>query len=255
MSGRVVLITGAAGGIGQGLAHGFAQQGAHLVLVDRMLVPLHALAAKLHPAQVLCIATDLGDDLAVAALTEQLRAGPGRIDVLINNAGTEYATPLDDAAADFMARWDDLLRNNVGSMVRLTRAVLPLLSNGASVINQSSIWGHTAVAGFSAYVASKHAVIGVTRSLARELAPRAVRVNAVCPGWVRTAAALRSLDLLAHQAGCTAEDLLQQILAQQAVPELLEPADLAGTFLFLASDAARAITGQSVVVSHGEVMH
>jgi NAD(P)-dependent dehydrogenase (short-subunit alcohol dehydrogenase family) len=139
-------------------------------------------------------------------------------------------------------------------MVRLTRALLPLMGAGGSVINQSSIWGHTAVAGFSAYVASKHAVLGVTRSLAWELASAGIRVNAVCPGWIRTEAAMRSLHVMAAAQGCAPEALEAQLLAQQATPRLLEPADLAGAFLFLACDDAHAITGQSLVVSHGEVM-
>ena len=147
------------------------------------------------------------------------------------------------------------MRNNVGTMVRLTRALLPLMRPGASVINQSSIWGLKGVPEFSAYVASKHAVIGVTRSLAWELAGAGIRVNSVCPGWIRTDSALRSLDLMAVRSGRSSAEMLKEILAGQARQSFLEPEDLAGAFLFLASDGAGAITGQSLVVSHGEVMN
>jgi NAD(P)-dependent dehydrogenase (short-subunit alcohol dehydrogenase family) len=104
-------------------------------------------------------------------------------------------------------------------------------------------------------VASKHAVIGLTRSLAWELGAAGIRVNAVCPGWIQTQAALRSLDAMAASSGRTASAVMEELLADQVTPTFLQPQDLAGAFLFLASDGARAITGQTLVVSHGEVMN
>lgn len=287
IEGRVAVVTGAAGGIGAALARAFADQGACLVLIDRNEAALGSLAAELQAGRTVpgkvsatgamhgtgtgtaaptrpppaasswlqCLGVDLNDSAALAQACADIRAQWGRVDILVNNAGVEYPTPLTDPRPDFMLNWNTLLSNNVGSMVGLTRALLPLMAPGSAVINQSSIWGHTAVADFSAYAASKHAIIGLTRSLAWELAPAGIRVNAVCPGWVRTDAALRSLDSMAKAAGKPAADLLDDILAQQALPTLLEPEDLAGAFLFLSSSAARAITGQSLVVSNGEVMH
>lgn len=249
------MITGAGGGIGSALAQAFAQQGARLMLLDRDGAALkrlaHALA--LHP-DVETAVCDLGDDAQVAALAANLQKQWDRVDVLVNNAGAEYPTPLDSSAPDAMARWASLLDNNVVSMVRLTRALLPLMPSGASVINQSSIWGKTGVADFSAYAASKHAVIGLTRSLAFELAPRGVRVNAVCPGWIRTDAAMRSLASMAVQQGRSEAEIERELLSQQALPTMLAPADIAGIYLFLASADAAPLTGQAIVVSNGEVM-
>jgi len=248
---KAVLITGAAGGIGQALARAFAAQGARLLLLDRADTGLHDLATALGARAAVC---DLGDAAQVAAVANGVRERWGTLDVLVNNAGTEFPTPIDDTAPDAMARWAGLLDNNVTSMVRLTQALLPLLPRGASIINQSSIWGRIGVVGFSAYAASKHAVVGLTRSLALELGPRGIRVNAVCPGWVRTAAALRSLSAMALAQGRSEAEVEREILSKQAMPLMLTPEDLAGVFLFLASAGATPLTGQCLVASHGEVM-
>tara|TARA_R110002124_G_C8886380_1_gene508840 strand:- start:449 stop:1240 length:792 start_codon:yes stop_codon:yes gene_type:complete len=255
-SGRTVVISGAASGIGRGLAQAFAAQGARLELLDRNGDALAAVVDEL--ASVTAVqgsALDLNDDAAVSDYALALADRCEQVQVLVNNAGMEQPTPLLDASADANQRWQTQLDNNVVSMLRLTRALLPLLAEGSSVINQSSIWGLSAVAGFSAYVASKHAVIGLTRSLAWELGAQRIRVNAVCPGWIGTDAAMASLRSMAQQSGRSENDELQHILSAQAIPELLTPADLAGTFLFLGSSAAAAITGQALVVSRGEVMH
>ena len=249
LEGQVVVLTGAAGGIGRALAAAFAEQGVRLVLVDRDETLLRDA-----PVVALTVRCDLNDDDDVASLAQRLQSQGMNVDVLINNAGTEYPTPIDDIAPDAMARWSGLLDNNVTSMLRLTRALLPLMGRGASVINQSSIWGKSAVAGFSAYVASKHAVIGLTRSLAFELAPRGIRVNAVCPGWIRTEAAMRSLAAMAAEQGRSEAEIERELLSKQAVPTMLTPADIAGVYLFLASSDAASLTGQSLVASHGEVM-
>ncbi len=262
LQGKTVLITGAAGGIGQALARAFAAQGVRLMLLDRvdststldLIRHDQATSVRAELVEALSTTCELGNPQQVAAVADQVRERWGTLDVLVNNAGTEYPTPLADGAPDSMTRWANLLDNNVTSMVRLTQALLPLLPRGASVINQSSIWGRVGVAGFSAYAASKHAVVGLTRSLALELGPRGIRVNAVCPGWIRTEAAMRSLTAMAQEQGRSEAEVEREILARQAVPEMLSAADIAGVFLFLAGNESRSLTGQCLVASHGEVM-
>lgn len=255
LQGRVVVLTGAASGIGRGLAQAFAQQQVELVLLDRASDALQDVAKGLAPlCKVHSHDCDLSDDTAVQAVAASIAQAHPQVDVLVNNAGLEHPTPLSDSSEHANARWAQLLDNNVTSMVRLTRALLPCLRHGASIINQASIWGKTGVADFSAYVASKHAVVGLTRSLAWELGPRGIRVNAVCPGWIRTDAAMASLRSMALAQGRTEADVEREILSGQVFRTMLSPADIAGVYLFLASDDARCLTGQSLMASHGEVM-
>ena len=244
-SGRSVLVTGSSRGIGLGVATAFAAAGAELLmLADDPAV--EAEASKLGGRGSVCDITDVsGLDAAIAAI--------GPIDVLINNAGLERMTPLVSDDPETEAVFRRIIEINVIGTELVTRRAVRKMSRGACIINTASIWGRVAEPLFGAYVASKHAIIGLTKTWARELGPQGIRVNAVCPGWVRTEASMRSLARMAERTGTDEAGLLAEIVGAQALPGLMEPADVAGTYLFLASALAANITGQTFGVDRGEV--
>jgi NAD(P)-dependent dehydrogenase (short-subunit alcohol dehydrogenase family) len=191
-------------------------------------------------------ACDVNDAASVGAAFDAAAERWGRIDVLVNNAGLGGPTPLSDADD---ARWDAILATNLTAVFRVTRAAAPRLADGGRVINISSVLGRFGVAGFGAYAASKHGVIGLTRVLALELAPRRITVNAICPGWVETEMARQGWQRFGSvEAG-------REVAARMApLGRVLEPEEIAGLAAYLASDDARSVTGQAIVADGGQVM-
>lgn len=251
-TGRKVLVTGGSRGIGLGVAEGFLKAGADLtILASGSGTP--EIAGKLsekHGRRVAGLVCDITDRDAVAATV----GGLERIDILVNNAGLELITPIDAEGREVEETFRRIIDINVMGTYYVTREALPKIPDGGRIILTSSMWGKSAVAEFSAYCTSKHANIGFMRSLAHELAPRGISVNAVCPGWVRTVASMRSLTAMAARENRSEEDVLAEIVDAQAIGGLMEPEDMAATYLFLASDAADNITGQAWTVDRGDLM-
>jgi NAD(P)-dependent dehydrogenase (short-subunit alcohol dehydrogenase family) len=249
---RRVLVTGASHGIGFAVARAFGAAGAELTILSST-ADIHEAAARIEadsgrPVQALVC--DVSEREAVTLSV----GGLGRLDVLVNNAGLELITPILEPGEEIDRAFVRIIEINVLGTWYVSRAAVPLMAPGGSIVMTSSVWGKTGAAGFSAYVASKHANIGLMRTLAKELGAKGIRVNAVCPGWVRTRAALRSLREVSARAGVAEEAMLDDILSAQALPGLMEPEDVVGVYLLLASEHAASVTGQAYGVDRGEVM-
>jgi NAD(P)-dependent dehydrogenase (short-subunit alcohol dehydrogenase family) len=244
-NGKITVITGASRGIGLGIAQGFAAAGAELVLIA-------------DDENVIARARELGGEGFVADITDaaaitKIFATLPRIDILINNAGIERLTPLDDPSDEVAATFARVLAINVTGTYLVTRAAIPKIPRGGRIISTSSVWGRVGEPLFGAYVASKHAVIGLTKAWSRELGPLGINVNAVAPGWVETESALRSLKFMAQRRALPEATLLEEILAGQSLPGLMQPIDMAGPYMFLASPFAENVTGQTLGADRGEV--
>jgi 3-hydroxybutyrate dehydrogenase len=251
-SGESALVTGASRGIGRAVAESFALAGADVAVLSSGK-GIHDAARDIAVKAgrpVRAIECDITDAAAVKSALAEL----GHIDVLVNNAGLERITPLldpDEGVEETFRRITDI---NTNGTFYITRHAVPLMGEGGRIIVTASIWSRVAVPEFAAYIASKHANLGFTRVMAKELGPKGIRVNAVCPGWVRTEAAMLSLKNMSLRTGRGENDLLAEIVGAQVLPGLLEPEDLAAPYLFLASDGAKDMTGQALMLDRGEVM-
>jgi 3-hydroxybutyrate dehydrogenase len=244
-----VLVTGASRGIGRAIAHGFAVAGAEVWALaedDGIAEAADAIAAETG-AVVHALRCDIADGEAVRTALQKIP----HIDVLVNNAGYQPRTPIAPASEKSDAEFARVIAVNVLGTWHVTRNALKKMPDGGRIVVTSSIWGKTGAAEYSGYTASKHANIGFVRSLALELGPRRITVNAVCPGWVDTEGVMWTVREIAGEQRRPVEALLSDYVAAQPLPGVMAPGDLAGTYLFLASDAAKDITGQAINVDRG----
>jgi NAD(P)-dependent dehydrogenase (short-subunit alcohol dehydrogenase family) len=244
LAGRHVLITGGANGIGAEVAAAFRAQQARVSILDRDAAAGAAVASALG-GNARFFELDLRDYAAVARAVADADAAFGTIDVLVNNAAWD---PRYEMTAMSFDEWDDLFRLNVGHYFAAAKAVIPGMirqSRGSIImVTSNQVW--TAEEQLVCYTATKAAIVGMVRSLAREVGRHGVRVNAIAPGWIMTERQVRER--------VTPEAKQRLLEREQILPTLLMPADVAPAFLFLASDASRAITRQTLVVDAGKAM-
>ncbi len=255
LSGKKVLVTGASRGIGRAIAVRFAAEGAHVAAGVRQEKEGEAVVAEIERAggEASWVILDVLDAALVATAVERAARPERRLDIVVNSAGIRGYTPLDgDERSDTV--WRQVLDINVTGTWRVCRAANPFLADGGRILNLSSIVGLFGVAGSAAYAAAKLAVIGLTRSLALELAPRKITVNALCPGWVDTEMGRAGIRGIAKEMGVTEEEGYERAAAMAPLGEVLSPEEIAGLAAYLASDEARNVTGQAIVIDGGQVM-
>lgn len=253
-----MVVTGASRGIGKAIAIAFAKAGASVALLARTPDPLGAVAEEIAATGGKCVAIrcDIADEEDVKNAFEQLSKRFGAPHIVINNAGIYNTYPVRDQDT---AAWNRTLQTNLtGAMLVSRTALPPMIERGwGRIINISSISGKTGEAFGSAYSASKFGMIGLTQSLALEVAKCGITVNAICPGWVRTEMAVSQLE---DPKWCNLNSIdpnESQAIACMSVPQerLIEPEEVADLALFLSTEAARGITGQSINICGGMSLH
>ena len=243
---HTVIVTGAATGIGQAFAVGAAAQGANVVVADMNAADETVALVEAAGGQALALRVDVADDASVRAMADAALRRFGRIDGLVNNAAyfrEVTLTPFEDLDP---AQWDRIFAVNVKGVWQCCKAVMPAMRGrkSGSIVNIASVVAVAGQPGYLHYVASKGAVLSMTKGLAKECGPHGVRVNVIAPGFVIT--------------GATANrpiEWQQSFLKARAISREQRPEDLVGTALYLLSDLAGFVSGQTIVVDGGHIMY
>ncbi|HEU4439573.1 MAG TPA: SDR family NAD(P)-dependent oxidoreductase [Methylomirabilota bacterium] len=251
LKGRTALVTGGGRGIGQAIALALGRAGAGLVLTGRTDTALRSVADELHGAGApapACYVIDVADPAAVLSGLDRIGGEQPAIDILVNNAGIAESEPL---ARTDLALWQRHLAVNATAPYLFTRALLPgmLERRWGRVINIASTVGLAGAPYIAAYSASKHALVGLTRSVAAEVAGRGVTVNAVCPGYVATDLATRAAARISARTGQSPGDAMAALARLNPSGRLIDAQEVAAVVLELAGEAAAGRTGETVVLA------
>ncbi|HZS82988.1 MAG TPA: SDR family NAD(P)-dependent oxidoreductase [Stellaceae bacterium] len=256
LAGRHALVTGAGSGIGAAIAAELARLGARLTLIGRRPGPLAQQCATIFEAfggECRHDTADVTDAASIAAAFAAAADWGGPIDLLVNNAGAAESAPF---LKTDLAMLERMLAVNLRGAFICTQAALPAMLAGrmGRIVNIASTAGLTGYAYVAAYCAAKHALIGLTRALARELAARGITVNAVCPGYTETPLVDRAAATIAAKTGKSAEAARAALAASNPMRRLMTPDEVAAAVGWLCTPAAAAVTGQSIVIAGGEIM-
>ena len=253
LAGRHALVTGAARGIGAEIARVLAAEGAVLTLLGRQVDSLSKVAESLEGSGHGVVVADVADADQVRIAFEAARAARGPIGVLVNNAGQAESASFTRTSLEL---WQRMLGVNLTGVFLCSQAALPdmLAAGHGRIVNIASTAGQKGYAYVSAYTAAKHGVIGLTRSLALEVARKGITVNAVCPGYTETDILRESIANVVSKTGRTAEEALAGFAAGNPQQRVVQPAEVADAVRWLCADSASAVTGQSISVSGGEMM-
>ena len=257
LDGKVALITGAASGLGKAIAELYAKQGAAVAIADINQQAADATASEIKAAggKAIGIAMDVTDEAAVNAGTDKVVAAFGQLDILISNAGVQIINPIEQFA---FADWKKMLAIHLDGGFLTTKAALKHMykdDRGGVVIYMGSVHSHEASKLKSAYVTAKHGLLGLARTLAKEGAAHNVRSHVICPGFVRTPLVEKQIPEQAKELGISEAEVIKNVMLKDTVDGVFTTVeDIAQTALYLASFPSAALTGQSIVVSHGWYM-
>lgn len=259
MQDKIVLITGSTSGIGLEIAKHFAMLKAKIIInglekediVEKVVVELKSLGAS----DILYHSANLAEPIEIAQMFEEIAKKFGKLDVLVNNAGIQFVSPVENFPED---KWEAIIRiNMISSFYTIKHAVPMMKKNGwGRIINMGSTHSLVASPFKSAYVAAKHGLLGLTKTIALELAEHNITVNAICPGYVKTALVVNQVADTAKARNITEEAVVRDvILAAQATKKFIEIDEIANLVIFLCDDRAGSITGVPLSIDGGWTAH
>ena len=255
---KIAIVTGAGSGIGKEIARHFSNEGAKVAIADINLDAARAAAAEIDPSgtRTLAIAMDVTDETQVDAGIDEVARRFGGVDVLVSNAGIQIVAPIDEFA---FGDWKKMLAIHLDGAFLTTRASLRHMyvqGRGGAILYVGSVHSKEASKLKAPYVTAKHGLLGLAKTVAKEGALHGVRANVICPGFVRTPLVEKQIPEQAKELGISEDDVIKTVMLKETVDgEFTTLDDVARCAVFLAGFPSNALTGQSVVVSHGWSMH
>jgi 3-hydroxybutyrate dehydrogenase len=256
---KVAVITGSTSGIGLGIARGLAQAGAHIVLngfgdppeIERVRAGIQAAS----DVEVIYHAADMSKPDEIVEMITETQKTLGSVDIVVNNAGIQKVAPNEEFPVD---KWDAIIAINLSSAFHTIRAAIPLMKarRFGRIVNIGSAHSLVASPFKSAYVAAKHEMLGLTKTVALEVAEAGITCNAICPGYVRTPLVEGQIRDTAKARGITEEQVIREVmLGEQPTKKFVTVEELGGLTVFLCSDEAASITGTAIPVDGGWTAH